>query len=135
MKFLPFSAKLKYRYQSFSDVNDDQEVVKDVVDDKCTMSHGANDSTEDALIWKKANVSITYSSYYSSCSYSSIWLEKSDASRRMESYADWQSLSACNKHLMKLARFLTIWIPWVYLIRYPGKCFPGDRLEQINLLF
>ena len=27
------------------------------------------------------------------------------------------------------------WIPWVYLTRYPGKCFPGDFVLQIMLLF
>ena len=49
-----------------------------------------------------------------------------------------QILRTFSKNLMKLIQFFNsyqIWIPWVYLTRYPGKCFPGDFVLQIILLF
>ena len=47
VNFTPSSVREKYRYLSFSDVYKNHEVVNDVVDEKCMMCHGTNDSIED----------------------------------------------------------------------------------------
>jgi len=114
------ATEVECRGFSFSTVCEDHEVVKDV-DEMCMKCPYAKDCIEN---------------HSGSCSFSSLWLEKSDASKGMESNADMRNPSACNKHLMELAQFLTVWIPWVCLIRYPGKCFPGDsfRMDKSTLL-
>ena len=129
MKFLPSSAKLKYRYWSFCDVYQVHEVVKDVVDEKCMMFHGANDSIEDKMLRMKANVSTTNSSHSGSCSYSSIWLEKADSSRGMESYADVEILQTFSSLVPQCG------YPGYTSLDTQGNVSQVNRLERINLLF
>ena len=67
------------------------------------------------------------------CSLPSGWLDESIALGRLP-----QILSTTSKHLMDLNYFFNcyqMWIPWVYLSRYPGKYFPGESLTYRFLPF
>ena len=145
MNFVPSSAIGTCHYGRLAAVDDNHEVDKDV-DRKCMFSmncHGANDTTEDDMLRKKANVSTKQSSHGGRCSNSSQWLKKSNASKWMESMEksnvsrgmDYmlQLLCAFSKFLLKLAQLFhssQMWISWVYLSRYPGECFPGDSFRN-----
>ena len=76
MSIAPYIMIVECRGFSFSTVNEDHEGVKDV----------------DKMLRMKANVSTRNSSLSGCCYYSSIRLEKTEASKRMESYANVQIL-------------------------------------------
>jgi len=138
MNFVLSIAKGKCSSCSLAAVVDDNHEVDIDVDGKCMLHmncHGANDSTEDDMVRKKATVSTTHSSQGGSCFSSSEWMEKLDTSRRMDCM---QILNAFSKFLLKIAQFFLssqMWIPWVYLSRYSGECFPGESFRTDNLLF
>ena len=124
VSIMPYIAKVVCRGFSFSDVCQDHEVIKDVVDEKCTMFHGASDSIDDDMIWKKADVSTTNTVVAAPTNLPNGW-------RNQTLPEGWKVMRMCisYRHLAQAACFLTFWIPWVYLIRYPGKCFPGESLR------